>query len=763
MGKYIQKATQILLAIVLACVLVSCLYYNIAYDIMLIIALFIDSYAIGCVLKVQGDPFEKAVIRTAAGMGLIGIVIYFILLIGIGNKSVYAALLVLVFIVSIPCLAAKKQDTLDAVAVIKRQITGHPLGISILFLGLIVYLVCGSAPISFYDTLTKHLPITIYAAENGEWYNNVTESIVYGESMVLQYTYSVLFYSLGAYKALVLFNVILLFAVYVILCHFIHEMYQKSSIGILAVILLTTPIFFEFSTIFYLEILPLYFIFSAFVGMGKLEAEKIWSNIEILSFICGCALFVKLTPVFTIAVMIIPLVFYCIKYALELKELWAAVRKMIRCIFWGILPSVTSLLVIWHRTGNPVFPMYNGIFKSPYFITENFSDVFTNKLTFSFESLIDIVFHTSENIEMYPGGVGIFLLFIVVLPVGVIAQIVNKEENRLGYIIWVVVSIAAYIANTFTTYNLRYYFAVWILLACVITVGISIVVSLIPLKPINHIVLIITGGVLLFPNLSYIWEHESVMPKSHKNEQIVDQAFCEAFDYIPSGKRVLAITNSNQFKGQYQGYFASTTWHNGMLHKLDLGEYDWEQYLSSFDYILIDKTAEEVFVLSIEIAEKLPNYLGDVCFENYVSTLYKVIPQNRKDVILEKEFDIPLETDVMNPVIDTIQNEKAKYYIRHLVVNENNYPITMRFQINWMSEKGQLVDVYISLYDAQPGENEYFSEGIPTNKEADYGIVYMVSADEQKAKISGYTVWGADNVIEVMDDRFEKRSLLKSQ
>lgn len=763
MGKYIQKKTQKLLLIVIACVMIICVYYNIAYDIMLISVLFIDSYAIGCALKVEGSPFERLVIRTAAGMGAIGVAIYFILLIGIGSKSVYVALLVLCFIVSIPCLSEKRQETVEVVCIIRNQIRNHYLGVSMLFLGLSIYLICGSSPISYYDTLTKHLPITIYAAENGAWYNNVTESIVYGEPMVLQYTYSVLFYTLGAYKALVLLNVLLLFAVYVILCHFIRQIYPKSSIGILAVILFTTPIFFEFSTIFYLEILPLFFIFSAFVGMGKLEAEKIWKNIEIVSFLCGCAIFVKLTPIFTIVVMFMPLVFYCIKYALESKEFRGAIWKMMRCVFAAILPSVTSLVVIWYRTGNPVFPMYNGIFKSPYFISENFSDGFTNKLTFSFHSLMDIVFHTTQNIEMYPGGLGIFLLFIFVLPIGAAVLVLKKEVRKSGYIIWGFVSIAAYIANTFTTYNLRYYFAVWILFACVITVGISISFSMIPLNTLKSAVLIMIGLVIVYPNLKYIEEHGGILSKLNKNEQIVDQPFCEAFDYIPSGKRVLSITNQNQFKGQYQGYFASTTWHNGMLHKLDSGEYDWEEYLSSFDYILIDKYAEEVSVLGAEMTENLSDYLGNIYFENYVSTLYQVIPQNKKEVLLEKEFDVPPETNVMNPVMDTIQNDKTDYYIRHLVVNENDYPVTMRFQINWMSEKGELVDVYISLYDAQPGENEYFSEDIPANKEADYGIVYMVSADEQKVKICGYTVWGEDNVIEVMNDQFEKRLLLKLQ
>lgn len=70
-------------------VIVCSCYYNILHDIFLILALFLCGYLLGQILRVEGSIFEKMVMRTAGGVGLIGIAIYFILLIGFGNKSVF--------------------------------------------------------------------------------------------------------------------------------------------------------------------------------------------------------------------------------------------------------------------------------------------------------------------------------------------------------------------------------------------------------------------------------------------------------------------------------------------------------------------------------------------------------------------------------------------------------------------------------------------------------------------------------------------------
>lgn len=757
MDKNISKLKKLILLGAIGCMIASCCYYNILYDVFLILILFCASYIVGCKFNIDGNSFERIIIRTAVGMGVIGIAIYYILLLGIGSKSIYIALFISIFMIGMLFIPKKKQELNEVTNIIKGSVDRNWVFFIILLLLLTIYLIYGCSSLSYYDTMTKHLPITVYAAETGKWYVNVTESIVYGEPMVLQYTYSALFYTFGAYRALGLFNVILYFSVYVILCHFVSGIYPKYSKAILTIILLTTPFFFEFSTRFYLDILPIYFLFSAFVGSGTLETKKIWNNIEIIAFLCGCTIFAKLTPVLTIVIMVTVLTLYCVKYAIECKVVKQTVFKMIKCLVLGILPSITSLFYIWYKTGNPLFPQYNGIFKSPYFVTANFEDPYTNKLTFSLHSLIDIVFHTSQNIEMRPLGMGIFLLFIFVLPLAMFILIWEKNWNKFfNYLIWSMVATIAYILNMLPTYNLRYHFTVWILFACVIAAGISICLSVLPFK---NIAVIFISVMLLSPNLYYINKYYSIKTKFIKDERYVNNPFCEVFNYIPKGKRILSFTYSNNFKGQYQGYFSSITWHSdAVMSKMRAGIYEWKDYLSSFDYILIDKTTDEMRWVGSDVMDLLPDFLGDKCFENNVNILYEVIPQ--KDTIMEKEYEEPLEISLKDPVTEIIENEKTEYYIKQNILNETGKPVTVSVQINWMTENGGLLETYYDEYNAPPGESEYYSDKIPANMDASSATINIMTVGEQIVKIQNYMIEGLSNVIDIENKQFKDRKLL---
>lgn len=736
------------------------IYYNVVWDYFLIALLLCTSYILGNKFKINGTNIEKFFMKIALGLGLIGIAIYFILLLGIGNKSLYFILYALIWLVCVKDAINNFQSEEGELRWIKEHIGKYRLLGGILILGLALYTMIGSAPMSMYDTLTKHLPITVYAAENGEWYTNVTESIVYGEPMVLQYTYSTLFAVFGAYKALVLFNVVLLFLVFGVLAYLTYKIYCKTNWWILGVILLTTPFFFVFATVFYLEILPLFFFFSAFVGCARLDAKKIWDNIEVISLICGFSLFVKLTHLFTLAVIAMVLAVICIIYAVKKKKVFTGIRKAVGCLCLGMAPSIVSIFHIWYKTGNPFFPNFNELFKSPYFAQYNFADPFTNKLSFSLKSLIDIVFYPEKNIEMGRYAFGIYLLFIFTIPVAVF--LLRKQREGKYLFIWSGISVAAYLANTLTTYNLRYYSAVWVLFIVSITVSISTCINIVKQKYVMRGISVCILVVLLLPNVWYIRNIYQFTYKIQKNEAIVKNAYCDLFDLIPEGKRVLSVTNSNQFKGQYKGYFASTTWHNTTTDKVLDGTYTWKQYISSFDYVLIDKLCEKLHD-NEEIMDVLTPMLGKKVSESEGCSLYEIDTVQERKIILEKNLESSTECNVMNPLVECIENNESAYYITHCVNNKNLQPVTMRYQINWMKEDGAFLGTTIMTYLAAPGRGTYCSDAISTNKKADYGMVYICTADEQTVEVESFKVEVVNDIIAQEIEQFDKRIRLKNR
>ena len=84
------------------------------------------------------------------------------------------------------------------------------------------------------------------------------------------------------------------------------------------------------------------------------------------------------------------------------------------------LMALNSYLTAWKITGNPFFPLYNGIFKSPYFEAVNFSDSRWVK-GFSLQSYWGLFFKTSSFVEAKDFVAGfqyLFLPFIALFAVG---------------------------------------------------------------------------------------------------------------------------------------------------------------------------------------------------------------------------------------------------------------------------------------------------------------------------------------------------------
>ncbi|UFS73439.1 methyltransferase domain-containing protein [Tardiphaga sp. 37S4] len=82
----------------------------------------------------------------------------------------------------------------------------------------------------------------------------------------------------------------------------------------------------------------------------------------------------------------------------------------------------------WLKTGNPVFPFYNQIFKSPFFPPVNFVDGrWIGKFSVTF--LYDATFATGNFVEAYNGALG-FTLFVF-LAAGLVAALAGRNRTAL--------------------------------------------------------------------------------------------------------------------------------------------------------------------------------------------------------------------------------------------------------------------------------------------------------------------------------------------
>ena len=75
-----------------------------------------------------------------------------------------------------------------------------------------------------------------------------------------------------------------------------------------------------------------------------------------------------------------------------------------------LLPvAASSYAYAWLVTGNPLFPFYNAVFRSPYYPLENFRDL-KWMAGVSWRSLWDITFKTNAYGQFFPGAAGLAVL-----------------------------------------------------------------------------------------------------------------------------------------------------------------------------------------------------------------------------------------------------------------------------------------------------------------------------------------------------------------
>lgn len=141
---------------------------------------------------------------------------------------------------------------------------------------------------------------------------------------------------------------------------------------------------------------------------------------------------------------------------------WKRLGKMVLMAAAIGGPSYFYALTI---TGNPVFPLFNAIFQSPYMPLENFHDSRWDTGV-DWRSLWDLTFSTTRFAESYPGAAGIALLSL--LPALSLEMFRNRPSRWVGA--WLLVSGALMFVQI---QYLRYVFPAIAVLCTVGVVGLS--------------------------------------------------------------------------------------------------------------------------------------------------------------------------------------------------------------------------------------------------------------------------------------------------
>jgi hypothetical protein len=736
--------TKLLSRIFIVLIIAESIYFNISYDLLLLLFLFTTAFALGSTIPIKLRIFDKVLVQLSAGLGIMGFFIWISTMWNFHYKSVYLVLSFIVILVQLKPLSRTLKKLSIAISFNHSK---NKLFFLIIGLSFLCYIIPASYPIWQFDALVKHVAIPTYILNHSHWDYNVVETIGNGDYALLSHMYYLYLMALGGIKAPVLFNTVISFLVLFLLVRLSTFVLRNDKwvVNALPLLYLTTPVIYILSTVLYVDILPPFFIMAALLTLLNYRYLPLKAFVYLTTLLLGFAFFAKQMALF----FVIPILFITL---FILIQTWFQKRLNTRSLLkitagaasLFCLPFLFPMLFIWSKTGNPIFPFMNGLFKSPYFSSTDFADPFSNSpLGFNFKSLFSVIFHTSKNMELENGGIGYFLLVLLIVPIFWLFKR-NKTFLLLSMLTYI-----SYLLSVQLTYNIRYFFGSIILatLICVITV--RYLSDYIPYKSMKNLVFSSIIVALIVPNLYFVvdplhyWTFKKTMiiPK--------DQLTINANESVLEGINkadVKVLSNNDVFRGTFKGHYYTLSWYNDFLiSQLTNNKVSPIEFLTSFDYYLVNNTVPEKYPEYFSLESPEINSLLTLTAQSATHSLYKISKNVSETQILSEHFPIALNVTVSTPEVRTIENIYEQYKIE--IDAEKPKGTTGdyygRWQINWLDNNDQFITTSIVPFKLENERKVYVSSMIAdVPAKAKTGVVYMTSHDDKPIIIHDIKVFG---------------------
>jgi hypothetical protein len=310
-----------------------------------------------------------------------------------------------------------------------------------LWFGFGIEMYYAALPERYHDALAMHLVIPRAIEQFGRWNFDAADNVwaVWPLGADLLFGWA---YVLAGEAGAKLLNLALL----LLTCGLVVEAKfasRAASLAAVAAFMLMPLTVLETGSLFVENALAL-FLGAAIVFALRLARHPAQS-VAGIAFALGGAVVVKLYGVVALGAAAL-----AVTFAGSWRAAFAVPRRV-----WGIA-LVPALLGAWPYayawivTGNPIFPFYNAIFRSPLYPPENFGNsLYPGGL--SWRDLYDLTFSSSRYLESWDGALGFVLLLL--LPAGLV---VVARRGSPGLRIAVVAALAYIAAVLLSTRYLRY-------------------------------------------------------------------------------------------------------------------------------------------------------------------------------------------------------------------------------------------------------------------------------------------------------------------
>ncbi|WNV05350.1 hypothetical protein RP726_02800 [Candidatus Methylospira mobilis] len=333
----------------------------------------------------------------------------------------------------------------------------------------VVYFVVALKPEVGFDALVTHLFVPAHMSLRHRWTFDVTTYVWAVAPMLGDWIFTI-GYMLGGEAAARLINVGFIFVLGRLVLDCVLWA-GGSAVGArwAVLVFLSTPLTYMVGNSLFIDSIWASFVVAGTLAMLRtcFSSAIAENELPISGFLLGCGLAVK-----AVTFTVLPGLLLLLAWRFQSWRKTAGLRSF--ALGFGFFSAIGGIpyATAWWLTGNPVFPLFNKVFKSAYSVTtENFSDQRWGR-GFTWDFPYRITFETGKYLEAYTGGSG-FQWLLLFIP-SAIALIVFKKTR--GVALLLIGAVAIVVVFCWVGY-LRYALPSWAILTAVTGVGLSAVIT----------------------------------------------------------------------------------------------------------------------------------------------------------------------------------------------------------------------------------------------------------------------------------------------
>jgi hypothetical protein len=348
------------------------------------------------------DP-HHSLMHMIFGLGLYATLISWIIYFPINTPPLYFILLILPIFLFFKNLEPTKNFIQRSLSQINSYLIEQKIASFFIYWLLILYLIVSLMPDFGADSLAQHLYIPSYVKSHLQWPFDATKYIWASWPLNADFIYTFL-YLTGNSEQTIRFGIFcfLLILVFMLIATISKMISRKIALLGAAIFLSMSITFLEVSTAF-VEIFWALYVIALFISLYYFESKNNRGYIYIFSIFSGIAIATKMVSfAFVLAPLLIAASLIYKKYPKEF------LRISLFCFSLILLFGAEPYLISFIKTGNPILPLFNNIFKSNLFADSSFLKITPYQYHLNLFSLRDMTFNSGKFIEGTGGAIGFF-------------------------------------------------------------------------------------------------------------------------------------------------------------------------------------------------------------------------------------------------------------------------------------------------------------------------------------------------------------------